>query len=58
MASQPKVKLPHVVAMGIVGPHGCEDLTDQAEVLINQSLLDRFPLRGQKAGTDALRENL
>ena len=29
-----------------------------AEVLLDQSLLDRFPLRGQKSGTEALVENL
>ena len=45
LASQPKVELPHAVFSGVVGPHGCEDLTDRAEVLIDRSLLDRFPLR-------------
>ena len=58
MASQPKVVLPHVVVSGVVGSHGCEDLTDRAEVLLDQSLLDRLPFRGQKAGTDTLGENL
>ena len=28
LASQPKVKLTHVIVPGVVGPHGCEDLTD------------------------------
>ena len=28
LASQPKVKLSHVVVSGVVGPHRCEDLTD------------------------------
>ena len=56
--SQPKVELPHVVVSGVVGPHGCEDLTDRVEVLLDQSLIDRFPLQRQKADTDALGENL
>ena len=43
---------------GVVGPHGCKYLTDRAEVLLNIFILDRLPLRRQKAGTDALGENL
>ena len=43
---------------GVIGPHGYEDLTNRAEVLINRSLLDMLPLRRQKAGTDTLGENL
>ena len=43
---------------GVVFPQGCTDLTDQAEVLLDLSLLDRLPLCGQKSGTDALGENL
>ena len=54
LASQAKVELPHSVVVGVVGPHGCEYLTDQVEVLLDRSLLDSFPLRGQKAGTDVL----
>ena len=58
LASQPKVKLPHVVVACVVVPHICKYLTDQAEVFIDRSLLDRLPLRGKKAGTDALVENM
>ena len=43
---------------GVVAPHGCKDFTNLAEVLLNRSLLDRLPLRKQKAGMDALRENM
>ena len=42
--------------LGVVGRHGCKYLSDQAEVLLHQSLLDRLPLCGQKAGTDTLGE--
>ena len=58
MASHPKVELPHAVVAGVVGPHGCKGLTDRAEVLLERSLLDMFPLRVQKDGTDALDKNL
>ena len=58
LASHPKNLLPHAVVAGVVGPNGCEDLTNRAEVLLDLSLLDRLPLCGQKAGTDALSENL
>ena len=54
--SQKKVELPHEVVAGFAGPHGCKDFTNLAEVLLDRSLLDRFPLRGQKAVTDALGE--
>ena len=43
---------------GVVGPHGCKDFTNLAEVLLDISLLDMLPLRGQKAVTDTLGENL
>ena len=33
-------------------------MTDRIEVLLNQKLLDRLALCGQKAGTDALDENM
>ena len=33
-------------------------MTNQEEVFLDRSLLDRLPLRGQKAGTDALGENM
>ena len=56
--SQSKIELLHAVVSGVVGSHGCEDFSDQAEVLLNQSLLDRLTLRGQKAGTDVLGGNL
>ena len=56
--SQRKVDIPHAVVSGVVGPHRYEDLTDRAEVLLDRLLLDRLPLRGQKAGTDALGKNL
>ena len=58
MASHPKVKLPHAVVAGVVGTHRCKDLTDRAEVLLDRSLLDGLPFRGQKSGTDALGKNL
>ena len=57
LASQIKVELPHAFVAGIIGPHGCGYLTNRAKVLLDRSRLDRLPLRGQKAGTDALREN-
>ena len=46
LASQPKFELPHSVVVGVVGPHGCKDLTNSAEVLLDRLLLDRLPLRG------------
>ena len=58
LASQPKVELPYAVVTGVVGPHGCADLTNRAEVLLNQLLLDRFTVRKQKARTDKLGGNL
>ena len=54
LASQIKVELPHAVVAGIIGPHGCKDLTNRAKVLLDRSLLDRLPFHGQKAGTYAL----
>ena len=56
--SQPKVELPHEVVAGVVGPHGCKYLTNLAELLLDISLFDRLPLQIQKAGMDALGENL
>ena len=47
-----------MVVAGFVGPHTCKYLTNQAEVLLDRSLLDRLPLHGQKAGVDALGENM
>ena len=58
LAYQPKIELPHAFVSVVVGPHGCEDLTDLAEVFLYRSLLDTLPLRGKKAGTDALGEKL
>ena len=58
LASQPKVELPHVAVSGVVGPHTCKYLTDQAEVLLEWFLLDKLPLRGQKASTATDGENL
>ena len=43
---------------GVVGPQGCKDLTNLAEVFLDRFLLDRLPLRRHKAGMDALGENL
>ena len=53
-----RVEFLHAVVVGVVGPHGCEYLTNRAEVLIYQSIPYGFPLRGQKSGTDTLSENL
>ena len=58
LAFQEKVKLTHSVVSGVVVPHGCEDLTDRAEVLLYRSLLDILPLHRQKSGLDTLGENL
>ena len=41
-----KVELPHEVVVGVVGPHGCKDFTNLAEVLLDISPLDRLPLQG------------
>ena len=46
LASQTKFESPHGVVAGVVGPHRCEYFTDLVEVLVDQSLLDGFPLRG------------
>ena len=46
LVSQSKVELPHEVVAGVVGPHGCKDLTNLAEVLLDMLLLDMLPLRG------------
>ena len=43
---------------GVVGPHGCKYLTNLAGELLDRLLLDGLPLRGSKAGMDALGENL
>ena len=58
MDFHPKVELSHAVVLGVIGPHRCEDFTDRAEVLLNRSLIDRLSLRGQKARTDTLGENI
>ena len=58
MAYQMKVELPRAVVAGVVGPHGCKDLTDRAEVLLDQSLLDGLPMGGQKSSTDVLGKKL
>ena len=58
LGSQPKIELLHAVVSGVVGSHGCEYFSNRAQVLLDQPLLDRLPLRGQKAGTDALGGNL
>ena len=47
-----------MVVAGFVGPLVCKDLTDVAEVLPDQLLLDGLLLRGQKSGTDTLGGNL
>ena len=57
LLSHPKVDLPHAVVAGVAVPHGWEDLTDGAEVLLDQPLLDGLPLYGQKSGRDALGKN-
>ena len=58
LASQPKVELPHAVVVGVVDSQLCECFTNQAKVLLDQSLLDRLLLRRQKENPEALRENL
>ena len=40
-----KTKSSHAVMAGVVSPHRCKDFTNGAEVLLNRSLLDEFPLR-------------
>ena len=45
-----------MVVLGVYGPHGCEDFTNQAEALLDRSLLDSLPLCGQKDRTDAFGE--
>ena len=35
LVSHPKVELPYAVVLGVVGPHGCEDFTNLAEVLLS-----------------------
>ena len=42
----------------VVGPHGCKNLTDRAELLLGQLLLDGLTLHGQKAGTDVIGKTL
>ena len=46
LASKPKFELHHGVVLGVVGPHRCKYLTDRSDILLNQLLLDRLPLRG------------
>ena len=58
MASQTKVEFYHGFMAGVVGPHGCEDFTNGAEVLLDQSLLDGLPMGGQKSSTDVLGKKL
>ena len=41
MTSKPKFEFPHAVVAWVVGPHRCEYLTDRAEVLLVQLILDR-----------------
>ena len=54
MESQAKIELSHSVVSGVVIIHGCKDLTNQAEVLLDQPLLDVLRLLGYKSGTEAL----
>ena len=58
LVSHPKVELPHAVVAGVVVPHGCKDLTNLVEVLLERWILDRLTFRGQKTKTDALGENM
>ena len=58
LESHNKFEFSHAVVSGVVGPHGCEYLTNGAEVFLDRSLIDGFPLCRQKAGTDVLGENL
>ena len=58
LASHPKVEFPDTVVAGVVGPHWCKDLTNRADILLYQFLIDDFPLRVQKAITDTLGRNL
>ena len=58
LASQVKIDISHSVVLGVVDLHGCEDLTNQADVLLNPSLLDGLPFCEQKPSTDALGKNL
>ena len=44
--------------LGVVGTHKCEYFTNRAEILLDITLLDRLPLRRQKASTYALGENM
>ena len=43
---------------GGVSPNRCKDLTNGAEVLLNQLPLDGFPYCGQKSFMDALGKNM
>ena len=58
LVSHPKVELPYAVVAGVVVPHGCKDLTNLVEVLLDRWILDRLTLRRQKTETDALGENM
>ena len=53
----PKVDFPHAVVVGVAVPHGWEDLTDGAELLLDRSLIGGIPLYGKKSGRDALGKN-
>ena len=54
LASKAKIELSHPVVSEVVRSHGCKDLTNRAEVLLDQSLLDGLPFRVQKSGRDVL----
>ena len=58
LASQAKIELSQSVVSGVVGPPGCNALTDRVEVLLDQSLLDGLPMGGQKSSTDVLGKKL
>ena len=55
--SQPKVEFSHAVVTGVVGPYGCEYLTNGVGVFLDQLLLDGLPLFRKKSGMDALDKN-
>ena len=58
LSSQEKSDLAQLVVLGVVVPHGCEDLDNQPKVLFHKHILDGSPCGCQDSGTDTLGEDL
>ena len=58
LSYQAKVDGAHTVESWVRGPHGREDLSHRADVLLHTSLVDRLVVSCQDACADLVREDM